>query len=56
MVHVAGPRGLLTGRTRNGLLSVAATTGPDAVELVPSDAVPADLGGWILGAPYLTVS
>jgi hypothetical protein len=26
----------------------------DAVELVPSDAVPATLGGWIVGAPYLT--
>ena len=34
VVHVAGTRGLLTGRTRNGLLSVPATTGPDGVPLV----------------------
>jgi len=34
VVHVAGTRGLLTGRTRNGLLSVPATTGPDGVPRV----------------------
>lgn len=34
IVHVAGLRGLLTGRTRRGLLSVPACTGPDGVPLV----------------------
>jgi uncharacterized protein len=34
IVHVAGPRGLLTGRTRQGLLSVPASTGPDGVPRV----------------------
>lgn len=29
LVHVAGPRGLLTGRTRHGLLTVPAVTGAD---------------------------
>jgi uncharacterized protein YcbX len=31
IVHVAGTRGLLTGRTRHGLLSIPASTGPDGV-------------------------
>ena len=34
VVHVAGPRGPLTGRTRHGLLTIAATTGPDGTPLV----------------------
>ncbi len=34
VVHVAGARGPLTGRTRHGLLGVTATTGPDGVPLV----------------------
>jgi uncharacterized protein YcbX len=34
VVHVAGPRGPLTGRTRHGLLTVPASTGPDGVPLV----------------------
>lgn len=34
IVHVAGRRGLLTGRTRHGLLSVPAWTGPDGVPQV----------------------
>ncbi|SDL98286.1 hypothetical protein SAMN04488074_11563 [Lentzea albidocapillata subsp. violacea] len=29
LVHVQGPRGVLTGRTRYGLLTIPATTGPD---------------------------
>jgi MOSC domain-containing protein len=33
-VHVAGPHGPLTGRTRPGLLTVPATTGPDGEPLV----------------------
>jgi len=34
VVHVAGPRGPLTGRTRHGLLTVPASTGPDGVPRV----------------------
>jgi uncharacterized protein YcbX len=34
VVHVAGSRGPLTGRTRHGLLSVPAGTGPDGVPTV----------------------
>jgi uncharacterized protein len=34
VVHVAGPRGPLTGRTRHGLLTVPASTGPDGAPLV----------------------
>ena len=34
VVHVAGPNGPLTGRTRNGLLTVPAWTGPDGVPMV----------------------
>ena len=34
VVHVAGPRGPLTGRTRHGLLTIPATTGPDGVPWV----------------------
>ncbi|WP_407342757.1 MOSC domain-containing protein [Pengzhenrongella phosphoraccumulans] len=34
VVHVAGLKGPLTGRTRHGLLTVAATTGPDRVPQV----------------------
>ena len=34
VVHVAGPRGLVTGRTRHGLLTVAATTAPDGTPQV----------------------
>lgn len=34
VVHVAGPRGPLTGRTRHGLLTVRASTGPDGVPQV----------------------
>ncbi len=34
VVHVSGPRGPLTGRTRNGLLSLTASTGPDGEPLV----------------------
>jgi uncharacterized protein YcbX len=34
VVHVAGSRGPLTGRTRHGLLTVPASTGPDGVPLV----------------------
>jgi hypothetical protein len=29
LVHVRGPRGVLTGRTRYGLLTIPASTGPD---------------------------
>jgi uncharacterized protein YcbX len=29
LVHVQGPRGVLTGRTRYGLLTIPASTGPD---------------------------
>ncbi len=34
IVHVAGPRGPLTGRTRHGLLTVSASTGPGGVPRV----------------------
>jgi uncharacterized protein len=34
VVHVAGRRGPLTGRTRHSLLTVPASTGPDGVPLV----------------------
>jgi uncharacterized protein YcbX len=34
VVHVAGPRGPLTGRTRHGLLTVPASTGPDGAPIV----------------------
>ncbi|MDQ6945999.1 MAG: MOSC N-terminal beta barrel domain-containing protein, partial [Actinomycetota bacterium] len=34
IVHVRGPLGLLTGRTRHGLLTVPTTTGPDGVPQV----------------------
>ena len=34
VVHVAGTRGPLTGRTRSGLLTIPATTGPDGVPWV----------------------
>jgi uncharacterized protein len=34
VVHVAGPRGPLTGRTRHGLLTIPAFTGPDGVPQV----------------------
>jgi uncharacterized protein len=34
LVHVAGPHGPLTGRTRHGLLTVPAATGPDGEPLV----------------------
>jgi uncharacterized protein YcbX len=34
VVHVAGRRGPLTGRTRHGLLTVPASTAPDGVPLV----------------------
>jgi uncharacterized protein len=34
MVHVRGPRGPLTGRTRHGLLTIPASTGPDGTPLV----------------------
>lgn len=34
VVHVAGPHGPLTGRTRHGLLTVPATTGADGEPLV----------------------
>lgn len=34
IVHVAGPRGPLTGRSRNGLLTVPAETGPDGMPLI----------------------
>jgi uncharacterized protein YcbX len=34
LVHVRGPRGVLTARTRPGLLSLSATTGPDGEILV----------------------
>ena len=34
VVHVAGPRGPLTGRTRHGLLTIPAVTGPDCTPLV----------------------
>jgi uncharacterized protein YcbX len=34
LVHVRGTRGPLTGRSRHGLLTVPATTGPDGVPLV----------------------
>lgn len=34
VVHVAGPRGPLTGRTRNGLLTIPACTGADGVPWV----------------------
>jgi uncharacterized protein len=33
-VHVAGPHGPLTGRTRHGLLTVPADTGPDGIPRV----------------------
>jgi len=34
VVHVAGPRGPLTGRTRHRLLTIPAVTGPDGTPLV----------------------
>ncbi len=34
VVHVAGARGPLTGRTRHGLLSLEASTGPTGPPLV----------------------
>ncbi len=34
IVHIAGPRGPLTGRTRQGLLTIPAVTGPDGTPLV----------------------
>lgn len=34
VVHVRGARGVLTGRTRHGLLTVPGTTGPDGEPLV----------------------
>jgi uncharacterized protein YcbX len=34
VVHVRNDRGPLTGRTRHGLLTLPATTGPDGVPLV----------------------
>ncbi len=34
IVHIAGPRGPLTGRTRQGLLTVPAVTRPDGTPLV----------------------
>jgi hypothetical protein len=34
VVHVAGPHGPITGRTRHGLLTVDAATGPDGVPRV----------------------
>jgi hypothetical protein len=34
IVHVRGPRGPRTGRTRHGLLTLPATTGPDGAPLV----------------------
>jgi len=34
VVHVAGPQGPLTGRTRHGLLTIPAITGPDDTPLV----------------------
>ncbi len=34
IVHIAGPRGPLTGRTRPGLLTIPAVTGPDGTPLV----------------------
>jgi uncharacterized protein len=37
VVHVAGPRGPLTGRTRHGLLTLSATTGPDGQPLVAGE-------------------
>lgn len=37
LVHVRGARGLLTGRTRNGLLTLTATTGPDGQAYVQGD-------------------
>jgi uncharacterized protein YcbX len=37
LVHVAGPRGPLTGRTRSELLTIGASTGPDGVPLVGGD-------------------
>jgi len=36
IIHVAGPHGPLTGRTRNGLLTLPAWTGPDGVPMVDS--------------------
>lgn len=34
IVHIAGSRGPLTGRTRHGLLTIGATTGPDGRPLI----------------------
>ena len=34
VVHVAGPHGPLRGRTRHGLLTVPAATGPDGIPRV----------------------
>jgi uncharacterized protein YcbX len=39
VVHVAGPHGPLTGRTRHGLLTVPAATGPDGEP-------------WVAGSPW----
>jgi uncharacterized protein YcbX len=36
VVHVRNDRGPLTGRTRHGLLTLPATTGPDGVPLSPA--------------------
>lgn len=37
VVHVAGPRGPLTGRSRHGLLTIPASTGPDGRPLVAGE-------------------
>ena len=34
IVHIAGRRGPITGRTRHGLLTIDATTGPDGRPLI----------------------
>ena len=50
MVHVVGPRGPLTGRTRHGLLTVSATTGPDGVPRVDGHRWDSDEAGRIIAA------
>ena len=50
VVHVAGPRGPLTGRTRHGRLTVPASTGHDGVPLVAGHRWDSDEAARIIAA------
>jgi uncharacterized protein YcbX len=50
IIHVAGPRGPLTGRTRYGLLTIPAATGPDAVPRVNGHPWDSDAAAGIIRA------